>query len=325
MFRVFYHRADLDGKCSAAIVAKWLHDSGRVMPVEFIGVDYKDDFDSYVDRVASEDIVFIVDFSFTRGDEHHWMEKILDTAKKVYWFDHHATAIEHYNQMNRLWPQHRIRLVDGVAGCEITWQELFSGPVPRAVNLLGRYDVWDHKDPDVLPFQYGMRSYSWTRDPEAPEWGPYLTSVSTVVTSADFDALRNMVEAVENTLRVGIPVMRYQDQHDAINARSAAFEAAIPTPDGLRLVAICLNEQVATSRSVEPAYRPERHDVMVVFSFRKTAWKVSLYSDKPDVHCGEVAKSFGGGGHKGAAGFFVPSLPAWLIAGMEISARSSAT
>lgn len=30
---------------------------------------------------------------------------------------------------------------------------------------------------------------------------------------------------------------------------------------------------------------------------------VSLYSTRADVDCSEVAKVFGGGGHKGAAGF----------------------
>jgi nanoRNase/pAp phosphatase (c-di-AMP/oligoRNAs hydrolase) len=38
-------------------------------------------------------------------------------------------------------------------------------------------------------------------------------------------------------------------------------------------------------------------------------WNVSLYSTKPEIDCGEIAKSFGGGGHKGAAGFQGKELP----------------
>ena len=38
------------------------------------------------------------------------------------------------------------------------------------------------------------------------------------------------------------------------------------------------------------------------------AW-VSLYSTREDVDCGAIAKSLGGGGHKGAAGFICDELP----------------
>ena len=30
---------------------------------------------------------------------------------------------------------------------------------PLAIRLLGRYDMWDHKDPKVLDFQYGLRGF----------------------------------------------------------------------------------------------------------------------------------------------------------------------
>jgi len=32
-------------------------------------------------------------------------------------------------------------------------------------------------------------------------------------------------------------------------------------------------------------------------------WQYSLYSTNPNVHCGEIAQKYGGGGHRGAAGF----------------------
>lgn len=54
----------------------------------------------------------------------------------------------------------------------------------------------------------------------------------------------------------------------------------------------------------------EPYDLMITFVRRKDKlWNVSLYSTKPEIDCGEIAKSFGGGGHKGAAGFQVKELP----------------
>ena len=54
----------------------------------------------------------------------------------------------------------------------------------------------------------------------------------------------------------------------------------------------------------------EPYDLMITFCRRKDKlWNVSLYSTKPDIDCGAIAKSFGGGGHKGAAGFQCKDLP----------------
>ena len=54
----------------------------------------------------------------------------------------------------------------------------------------------------------------------------------------------------------------------------------------------------------------EPYDLMIAFCRRKDKlWNVSLYSTKTDVDCGAIAKSFGGGGHKGAAGFQCAELP----------------
>lgn len=54
----------------------------------------------------------------------------------------------------------------------------------------------------------------------------------------------------------------------------------------------------------------EPYDLMITFVRRTDKlWNVSLYSTKEDVDCGAIAKAFGGGGHKGAAGFQCKDLP----------------
>lgn len=59
-------------------------------------------------------------------------------------------------------------------------------------------------------------------------------------------------------------------------------------------------------------YDPERHHAMATFCRLKPPahkWTVSLYSTRDDVNCADIAKSFGGGGHKGAAGFQCDEIP----------------
>lgn len=37
-------------------------------------------------------------------------------------------------------------------------------------------------------------------------------------------------------------------------------------------------------------------------------WHVSLYNDNGEVDCSKIAKTYGGGGHKGAAGFLTSDI-----------------
>ena len=49
------------------------------------------------------------------------------------------------------------------------------------------------------------------------------------------------------------------------------------------------------------------YDLLIPFSFDGDEWIISLYSRNIDVS--EIAKKYGGGGHKGAAGFHCKELP----------------
>ena len=51
----------------------------------------------------------------------------------------------------------------------------------------------------------------------------------------------------------------------------------------------------------------DQYDMCISFEYNGDTWNIGLYSTKIDV--GEIAEEFGGGGHKGAAGFIVKKLP----------------
>ena len=129
--KCFYH-SDMDGKCAGAIVHKYyLVDRERTRETadsEFICINYKDDFP--FGRIKPDELVVIVDFSLQRDGE---FEKLLEITNNVIWIDHHKTAIEKHGGLNV--PGLR---VDGIAGCELTWQYFYPGKeVPPVVALLG--------------------------------------------------------------------------------------------------------------------------------------------------------------------------------------------
>jgi nanoRNase/pAp phosphatase (c-di-AMP/oligoRNAs hydrolase) len=73
---------------------------------------------------------------------------------------------------------------------------------------------------------------------------------------------------------------------------------------------LACNTIVFNSQFFAGFFDPEKHDVMCAYSRRSDGkWKVSMYTTKDEIDCGAIAKHFGGGGHKGAAGFVCTRLP----------------
>ena len=271
----FYHKADLDGLCSAAIVKVWDREAG------LFPMDYGDPVPW--DAVPSGSSVMVVDFSFPMGD----MER-LDGERSLVWIDHHKTAIAEAEERG-FNPAGKREV--GMAACELTWEYLFAPkPRPHAVTLLGRYDVWDF-DPadDVLPFQYGVRRLR-------PQPGDEVWEFLMLGASRE--------SYVQDLVRDGRVILDYEAQESARLVRECGFAARVW---GLRL--ICLNRLRANSRAFESVWDPKKFDAMLAFGWSGTKWMFSLYTEKPGVDVSEVAKANGGGGHTGAAGFQTPDLP----------------
>ena len=314
-----FHRADLDGVCSAAIVKKFVPDA------ELHGIDYGDEFPWH--KVASEDCanamkdsgevphdwrrtVYLVDFSLKREE----MEMLAAYAHLI-WCDHHKSALEDCAGLDILGCRSTKR-----SGCELTWEWCsteFLGELsepPEAVRLLGRYDVWDAQNPDwprIEAFQFGMRSLRGAMDPADPMWEERFLSES-----GDSNAFN-----IATTVERGLGVLSYRDQEAKSQCADAHVEYLFPPEAPFKnqwanrgmseaWTAICLNALQRGSWLFKSVWDPAKHDAMCVYGRLKDGrWRVSLYSTKPEVDCGAIAKAFGGGGHKGAAGFICDKLP----------------
>ena len=69
---------------------------------------------------------------------------------------------------------------------------------------------------------------------------------------------------------------------------------------------ICINEERFNPINFGIDYHKDGYDGVACFHFDGTHWNFSLYNDNGLVDCSAIAKQFGGGGHKGAAGFRLP-------------------
>lgn len=269
-----YHKADHDGKCSAAIIRHKYPDA------KLIGVDYDGAFPWK--EINQEDTVIMSDFCLEPVDRMVHLSK----KCKLIWIDHHRSSIKAVAEAG-IDPD-GLRMV-GKSGCELTWQYLFGDDtLPQIVYHLGRYDVWDHTDSKTLPYQYGMLNEN--NDPMNDElWSRLL---------ADDQELLNEIHAR------GEIIWDYQQKIDKIFIDENSFEATL-----FDYKAIVANYGRCSSLAFKSVWDPEKYDLMITFHFNGGRYKISLYTTKSDFNVGELATRLGGGGHRQAAGFSVKSPP----------------
>jgi len=276
----FYHSADLDGHCSGAIVKRKYPDC------EMIGIDYGDPFPW--GRVKDQDVI-MVDFSLQPFPEK--MQKLNETAKSLIWIDHHKSEIDAAHKSGFLATGGQSLELD-YAGCEQTWAWFYPKlATPTGVYLLGRYDIWQlSENPDIMPFQWGMRQYLNTSPENLMFW------------QMIFD---DEVGFIIKTVETGKLLLKFRDSQNAKIMKATAFETRFEW----RLF-IASNIPLCNSQAFDTVYDPEKHDGMISFYYKPKAkaYTVSLYTTK-DIDLSLIAKKHGGGGHKQACGFQCKVLP----------------
>ena len=277
--KCFYHD-DMDGKCAGAIVYKAMknqEDDGTGFG--YFRINYKDNFPFEIIKPNEE--VIIVDFSLQKDGE---FQKLLEITKNIIWIDHHKTAIEKHGDLD-------IKGIrrDGMAGCELAWEFFFPNQeVPPVVKLLGDYDVWAFKyGEDTNKLQTGIRLYN--TKPDSQEWSRWL------------DSSYYPTEELEK----GEISLFYRNNYYAGLVKSWSFFTEFFTElEGFKVIAC--NAGSVSSQLFDTI--TEDFDIMAPFIFDGKQWTVSLYTTK-NIDVSEIAKKYGGGGHKKAARFQCKELP----------------
>lgn len=274
---VVYHHNDLDGRCAAAIMYLFARNKG-FSAIQFREVDYKDSVD--FSEIGREDTASVVDFSF----KPEVMADLCRRALSVIWCDHHATAKDYpYTDL----PGFRDFSNKGLSGCECTWRHCFGAAIlPPAVRLIGDYDAWrlDEK-PLCFEFYEGMK-LEGNQPPDSPFWEELIT--------------RHSLQRVQAIAAQGAAAIKYRDVYCAELAKAFGYETEI---NGHKAYAMNLYR----FGSKQFGDRFAEYPVCIAYIHDGRRFTVSLYSETVDVSV--IAKFFGGGGHKGAAGFVCKELP----------------
>lgn len=271
----FYHKADFDGICSGRII------KSRFPECKMIGIDYGEEFPW---DIVKDEVVYMADFSLQPFTN---MIRLKEITKSLIWIDHHYSAIEEEKSSKIFFEG--IREVE-LATCELSWIYCFPDkPAPRGVRLLGRYDVWDLNE-DVLAFQYGLRSYDMSF--ESNNWDSILKE------EEDYSRI-----SISKVISEGYIILGYIEEENRNYIKSFAYQSKF---EGLK--AIVVNRSHLSSLFFKSVYKD--YDILIGWCYIGGGkYTVGLYSANPNVNCGNIAKFYGGGGHKGAAGFTTSDIP----------------
>ena len=321
------HHNDPDGRFSAIAVTQTDVDmkTGKLSKRDGRLVSRRDmvyvesNYDTYKHfEVTKDDIVFIVDFSVPEKDLKDFIAK----AGRVYWFDHHRSAIETFIKLRPTLDMNVLSfsLYEGFSGCElsalaregllldpevtydISTFEYYTERIHPAYRMVGDYDVWRLQIPESKSFIAGLAFEDTNVNPECIKkfYSRLLSTPSSwevmKAEISDFGDLITYIKSKKNTSDV----------------KNSSYEGILT--DGVRTYnTLFLNTTEPGSDVFQSVHNRHNYacEVTCKFTILKNRISCSIYrytkvDGQVPVSCTDIAKHYGGGGHPGASGFTLP-------------------
>lgn len=328
---IIYHKVDFDWIASAWAVKEHIERVPHLDPnnpdtpaiksddIVFVPMNYGDELPISIEEMCkhpewtSKNEVYILDFSLPRS----MMLELRDHANLT-WIDHHISAIAEFDEPtmpNYIDNIQGVRKV-GTAACKLTYDYLNlssildTPAVDETFNLLAKYDVRDKSDmiewaSRILPFQYWLREACLPLNIDTFTWIIERMDEETLEDTVDFwHKLLKYLEWQRASWMKKAGTVQFIYSHPSTNPNVSHTKVevtwlALFWPSGG-------SSQVFDSKRDNTIY-----DVMIYITYNidKKEYAVSLYSDKDNINCANIAKSFWGGWHKWAAGFVCKELP----------------
>ena len=287
---IIYHANCTDG--FGAAFCAWLKFGDEA---EYIPMNYgeQSEFD-----VANRE-VYILDFSFPK----EVMEHIFEYAKRVIWLDHHKTAFEMWCETERelyiaCYPLPSLIVLDNSkSGAMLTWEHFnpYVEP-PLFIKLIDDRDRWQFKLPQSKAFHTAM---SMRKPWSFESW------------KNEFAGPQDYFYDISELLNQGELLLLYQKQQVESLAKYGR-KAVIPFEHG-PCQGLAVNTSVHMSEVGHELANRSGTFGLIWYLGEGSVAKCSLRSNG-DYDVSAIAKQFGGGGHRNAAGFSIDiqTLLGWL-------------
>ena len=262
------HHDDSDGYCSALAAYLIYKDSAVYIPVQ-----YKQPFPDIV--LDKETTIFVVDFSYSR----EILEDVASKVKAITVIDHHETAKE---QLKGL--PYAIFDMEH-SGAMLCWYYFhLHKSTPFIVQLVEDRDLWRFKYEDSKAFEAGLQATGKAKDLNF--W------VSLMNQEKMYEVIANgkmLLKSQDGYIKSFVNSGKYKVS-SLVNCKVAVFN----TTTLISELGNAIYEQTDNLVDFTMSYFISKEG-NVIFSLRAPKHN--------EVNVGEIAKSFGGGGHAKAAGF----------------------
>lgn len=271
---VIYHKGCSDGFLAAAIAKHYYTRNGN-SDVEYVAVNVAR-LAQEIDTLPPADAVLSFDLSYTREAYDKLAAKY--TAFSIH--DHHIATLQNIPSVKGL------RFSNDMSGAMLAWTFYYGEKTPPAiVKYVEDRDLWRNKMPrchELIAWLYPEMS----RDFESgnfDRWQWYLDNDSWVDNAINIgtDRLAQKQAIVDNAVRQAAVVVLNEKRAAVCNSREYVSE---------------IGEQLC---KMLPC------DYAIVWSYNHVNGdlRASLRSTETGADVNEVARTYGGGGHRNAAGF----------------------
>lgn len=277
--KCFYH-GDMDGKAAASIVVYY---TGNKDDKSYIEFKYDDPPD--LSGIREGEDVFLVDCSFTEKTVK-FLYELLALKCDIIWIDHHASSQrllenDDYPEIKQI----RGLVEQGISGAALTYMYLMAkdyNDIPYYLKLVSDYDCWTKKYKHSDLFKLGMDALC--QSPLSSVWAQLLK-----------EGMSYGAYAVSSIISSGETIQKYVIQENLGYCSSFSYEAEF---EGYRILVI-------NRRSNSLIFGNLVNDYPFVCSwvYNGSRYLYSIFSTNPEIDCSKIAEKYGGGGHKGAAGF----------------------
>ena len=259
------------GECPDGFSAAWVAWKKFSDNADYFGANHGE---SIPDGLTNKEI-YILDFSFPK----EIMAEVVKNNKKVVVIDHHKSAEESVKMA------HEYVYEMDRSGAVLAWQYFYPDlSVPWLLRYIGDRDIWKLELPDT--FAMGLMLDTFDKNFET--WGKLAEKLE------DENARRKYIEQ-------GKLIQKYEDKviEDIVSSNKE-----IVVFEGHEIYAV--NAPHFFASQMGNFLCKEKPPLVIVWHWSEGKIAVSLRSDG-SVDVSEIAKKYGGGGHKGAAGFRVNS------------------
>lgn len=294
---VIYHGGCRDGFCAAWVVNKYLmmQNNAAMHPDTWIKPTYHPGFYGQEPPDCKDKQVIIVDFCYPIDV----MQRIFDSAKSVTWLDHHKTAqpvADYLNQYGTSYPDVKFVFDNSRSGAGIAWDYLFGDKErPWLVDYVEDRDLWkkeldntDTVNAYISSLEFSFKLWDLVN---SDGLGNVLLKGSAVERKTE----QYVREVCKNVYFRNINQSNIRNENGKYTIASNQYWMQIP------VVNIC---QVDCSEVLHELCIRYNTAAFSMYWFKRAdgMYQYGLRSIE-DFDVSTVAKLFGGGGHKNAAGF----------------------